>query len=203
MICIIDYGLGNVGSILNICKRVGIQAVLSNNEEVIRSSSQLILPGVGTFDTGMQNLNKLGLQELLTDEVVRNRKQILGICLGAQLMLESSEEGGKAGLGWIKGKCKKFETTNRLKVPHMGWNSLNVRKDEDLFKSMPYYPPRFYFVHSYHFCLNEESDILTTTVYDKEFISGFRKDNITGFQFHPEKSHKFGMQLLLNFSMNR
>jgi imidazole glycerol-phosphate synthase subunit HisH len=200
MICIIDYGLGNVGSILNMCKHLGIPATLSHKEEVIRSSSHLILPGVGTFDTGMQNLNNLGLQSILSEEVTENGKHVLGICLGAQLMLDSSDEGMMAGLGWIKGKCTKFETRDGLKVPHMGWNSITVKKDENLFNGMPYYPPRFYFVHSYHFCLKDESDILTTTLYGNEFISGFRKGNITGLQFHPEKSHKFGMQFLLNFS---
>jgi imidazole glycerol-phosphate synthase subunit HisH len=199
MLCVIDYGLGNVGSILNMCKHLGIPAVLSSDKEVIRDATHLLLPGVGSYDTGMQNLKTRGLEGILSEEVLIRKKPVLGVCLGAQLMLESGTEGIMPGLGWVEGSCIRFDNKQGIKVPHMGWNSLDVKDEEKLFEGMPYYPPRFYFVHSYHFCMKDSSDIMATTTYGGEFTSAFRKNNILGVQFHPEKSHRFGMQLLLNF----
>jgi imidazole glycerol-phosphate synthase subunit HisH len=200
MLCIIDYGLGNVGSILNMCKHSRIPVVLSSKKEEICSATHLLIPGVGSFDTGMQNLKNNDLQQILSEEVIEKGKPVLGVCLGAQLMLDSSSEGITPGLGWVGGSCIEFEKTPGIKVPHMGWNSLNDIKDRTLFEEMPYDPPRFYFVHSYHFCLKDRDNISATTTYGREFTSAFRKNNIFGVQFHPEKSHMFGMQVLLNFT---
>lgn len=200
MICIVDYGVGNLGSIHNMCKYAGIPSIISSEEDVIRSASHLLLPGVGSFDTGIKKLQQNNLKMILETEVLKGNKPILGLCLGAQLMLESSKEGEFMGLGWIKGECVGFDTTHPIKVPHMGWNNLTEIYEDTLFRNMPSYPPRFYFVHSYHFALTDSKDIAATTTYGSEFASAFRKSNIFGVQFHPEKSHKFGMQLLLNFA---
>jgi glutamine amidotransferase len=199
MISIIDYGIGNLGSIFNMLKYVNIPAIITSDPKVISSSSHLILPGVGSFDNGMKKLMEMDLLTVLHHEVKNNQKPVLGICLGAQLMLESSEEGILPGLCWINGKCVKFNSSNGVKIPHMGWNTLHKINDRELFNEMPLYPPRFYFVHSFHFTVKSESEISATTIYGNEFISAFRKDNVIGLQFHPEKSHKFGMQVLSNF----
>jgi imidazole glycerol-phosphate synthase subunit HisH len=200
MICIIDYGLGNVGSILNMCKHIGVHAVISSEKDVIHSASHLLLPGVGAFDSGIRNIKEQKLEEMLTEEVVVKGKPVLGICLGAQLMLGASEEGQLAGLNWIDGKAVRFDGSYGLKIPHMGWNSLTTIYDTALFEGMPETPPRFYFVHSYYFNLVNKENIAAISLYGSEFPSAFRKNNIFGVQFHPEKSHRFGMQLLLNFS---
>ena len=151
MLCVIDYGIGNVGSILNMCKHIGIPAVLSSDEEIIRSSSHLLIPGVGSFDTGIMNLRAANLPGILEEEVLGKSKPVLGLCLGAQIMLESSSEGSESGLGWVKGSCIRFENNTGIKVPHMGWNSLYDIRYDELFHDMPSDPPRFYFVHSYYF----------------------------------------------------
>ncbi len=200
MICIIDYGLGNIGSILNMLKYMGINAVSSSDPEIIHTATHLILPGVGSFDSGINKLKEKGLAEVLNREVLDVKKPVLGICLGAQLMLDSSTEGSQPGLGWIKGNCLKFDTALGIKIPHMGWNTLDRIYDNCLFTGLPGYPPRFYFVHSYYFNLADKKDCTATSLYGREFASSFRKGNIYGVQFHPEKSHKFGMQVLLNFA---
>lgn len=200
MICIIDYGLGNVGSIMNMCKHIGAHAVISSDKDVIRSASHLVLPGVGAFDSGIRNIKEHKLEEVLNEEVIEKGKPVLGVCLGAQLMLRSSEEGRLDGLKWIDGKAVRFNGSNGIKIPHMGWNNLTTIYDTTLFEGMPETPPRFYFVHSYYFSLENKENIAAITRYGSEFPSAFRKNNIFGVQFHPEKSHRFGMQLLLNFS---
>lgn len=181
-------------------KYVGVTAIATFNPEEIHSATHLVLPGVGSFDNGIAKLAEKNLPDVLIREVLVNCKPILGICLGAQLMMQSSTEGRQKGLGWINGTCLQFDATSGIKVPHMGWNTLYTIHDNSLFAGLSHYPPRFYFVHSYYFSLNVEFEIAASTVYGNEFTSAFRRNNIYGVQFHPEKSHKFGMQVLLNFS---
>lgn len=199
MIGIIDYGLGNLGSLLNMCHKIGRKAVLVRTEEEVLSASHLILPGVGTFDTGMKNLDSSGLIPVLKTAVTDRKIPVLGICLGAQLMLESSEEGVLPGLGWISGRVIKFGSENGLKVPHMGWNSLTDIGNTLLYNSMPQTPPRFYFVHSYYLGVSNPENVSAWSNYGHKFAASFECGNVMGVQFHPEKSHQFGMQLLHNF----
>lgn len=201
MIIIVDYGVGNLLSIKNMFKRIGVNADITGNEDLIQSANKLILPGVGHFDYGMQHLRSSGLVEILEDQVITKRKPILGICLGVQLMTESSEEGNAKGLGWIKGKTVAFNKNGLIsgqKIPHMGWTEVKAFQKSKLFTNM-YEDPRFYFVHSYHLMLDEESDVLAKANYGYDFTVGIEHDNIVGVQFHPEKSHKYGMKLLENF----
>jgi imidazole glycerol-phosphate synthase subunit HisH len=201
MIVIIDYKMGNLGSILNMLKKVGSPGIISSDPSTIGQADKLILPGVGAFDNGMKNLNELGLIPVLAGKVLEERTPVLGICLGMQLMTKSSDEGKLPGLGWIDAATVRFrhDPSTLLKVPHMGWNTVNVRKDSVLFENM-FPEPRFYFVHSYHAECRDAADVLTTTHYGYDFVSAFQRNNIMGVQYHPEKSHKFGMQLLRNFA---
>jgi glutamine amidotransferase len=201
MIVVIDYQLGNLGSIINMLKKVGAKAVASSEIEVIEGADKLILPGVGKFDQGMKNLNNLRLISPLSDKVIKNRTPILGICLGMQLFTQRSEEGYSDGLGWIDAETVRFKfenNQNQLKIPHMGWNLVEIYQKDALFEEM-YPEPSFYFVHSYHVVCKNENDILAKTFHGYEFASAVRIENIYGVQFHPEKSHKFGMKLLRNF----
>jgi glutamine amidotransferase len=200
MIVIIDYGAGNLGSVVNMLKKIGTRVLVSSNAAIIGQAEKLILPGVGAFDQGMKNINDLGILPLLTDCVFKNRIPILGICLGMQLLTQKSEEGVLSGLGWIDAEAIRFNFDNKLdlKIPHMGWNTVKVCKDSPLFNHM-YPDPRFYFVHSYYVVCRCEQDILTKTFHGYDFVSSFVKGNIVGVQFHPEKSHKFGMKFLKNF----
>jgi len=200
-IAIIDYGMGNLGSILNMLKKIGAGGRISSDPDVIRNADRLILPGVGAFDQGMANLDRLGLIPVLNETVLDGRTPVLGICLGMQLMTKTSEEGKTAGLGWIDAKTVKFhhDPPLALKVPHMGWNVIIPKKGSPLLTGM-YTDPRFYFVHSFHAVCADPEDILSTTPYGYEFTSSFQRGNIIGVQFHPEKSHKFGMRLLKNFA---
>jgi len=201
MIVLVNYRVGNSGSILNMLKKMGIEATISSNISDIEKADKIILPGVGAFDNGMKNLNELGLVPVLNEKVIGNKVPILGICLGMQLLTKKSEEGTLPGLGWIEGQTVKFKFNNNhknLKVPHMGWNTVNTNKQSALFDGLNH-ESRFYFVHSYHVVCNDENDILAKTLYGSEFVSAIQRDNIMGVQFHPEKSHKFGMRLLENF----
>ena len=199
MTTIIDYNLGNPKSIKNMLSYLGIQSRISSDHADITSSNRLILPGVGHFQHGMEQLDQLGLVEILKKEVLENNKPILGICLGMQLLTKYSEEGNLAGLGFIDAQTKKFELRDAsLKVPHMGWNTVAFQKKSKLIQEVSV-NPRYYFVHSYYITCANQEDILCTTNYGEDFISGFQHQNIFGLQFHPEKSHKFGMELLANF----
>lgn len=201
-ITIIDYGLGNLGSIKNMLKKIGVASEITNDLSKIKLANKLILPGVGSFDDGMNNLIKLNLQNILNDKVLIDKVPILGICLGMQLMLNSSDEGFSTGLNWVNGKSIKFADLykgHKLIVPHMGWNNVSVLKKNKLF-SQDILDYRFYFVHSYYVQLDSRNDIIGQTTYGLDFTSSFNCDNIYGVQFHPEKSHKFGMNLLKNFS---
>ncbi len=204
MLTIIDYDTGNLGSIKNMLKRLGIASEITNNKEVIENAEKLILPGVGHFDYGMQQLNKSGLIPLLNKKVVEDKTPILGICLGVQLLTEGSDEGNEKGLGWIKGKTIGFDKTKLAsyqKIPNMGWAEVGNYNQSKLFEDM-HEEPRFYFVHAYHLQLENKQDCLVTAKYGYDFAAGIEHENILGVQFHPEKSHKFGMKLLENFYKN-
>ena len=204
MLTIIDYKTGNLGSIKNMLKRLGITAQITNNKSAIESAEKLILPGVGHFDYGMQQLNNSGLIPLLNKKVLEDKTPVLGICLGVQLLTESSEEGSEKGLGWIKGKTMAFDKTKlapNQKIPNMGWAEVDNYHQSKLFENM-HEEPRFYFVHSYHLELENENDCLVTAKYGYNFAAGIEHENILGVQFHPEKSHKYGMKLLENFYKN-
>lgn len=204
MVAIVNYGLGNLRSILNMHKRLGIDAVITDEPAAIRSADRLIIPGVGHFSKGMQNLQASGLKDLLDEEVLINKKPVLGICLGAQLLTQHSEEGNVDGLGWVEASTVKFDS-NRLqglKIPHMGWSDIALKDDSPLWNDLPA-EPRFYHVHSYHFVFEKPEEISATATYGYEFVCAFRKGHIFGTQFHPEKSHKFGMLVLENFSKYR
>lgn len=200
MICIVNYGMGNLGSIQNMLKRLGAEFVISSDKEIIKQAHQLILPGVGHFSRGMERLNDLGLVEILNESVVIRKTPVLGICLGMQLMGMHSEEGDSLGLGWVNANFVKFDVEKAkypIKVPCMGWNQIKLLKSSKLIHDMAL--PRFYFVHSYHAVCFDADDILAETEYGYVYTAAYEKENIFGVQFHPEKSHKYGLKLLHNF----
>ncbi|MBL4707150.1 MAG: imidazole glycerol phosphate synthase subunit HisH [Flavobacteriales bacterium] len=202
MLTIIDYGAGNIKSIRNMLKKIGVPSIITSDVEEVSKAEKLIIPGVGHYSYGMQKLKASGLVEELSSKVLNDKVPILGICLGAQLLGNRSEESDEKGLGWLDMDVVKFNASqmdDSLRIPHMGWSEVKGKKESSLLKGYDEVP-RFYFVHTYHMKTKEESDILATTEYGYEFISAVEKDNIFGVQFHPEKSHKFGMQLLKNFS---
>ncbi len=201
MITIIDYGMGNLGSVQNMFKRIGVPSEVTGNAETIARASKLLLPGVGAFDAAMEKIAESGLRNILDKKVLEERVPTLGICLGMQLITNSSEEGVQPGLGWLPAKSLKFKFApdSKLKIPHMGWNRVFEKRQSPLIKDLPE-EPRFYFVHSYYVACDNENDVLTTTHYGSDFHSIVQKDNVYGAQFHPEKSHKYGMKLLENFA---
>lgn len=201
MVTIVDYGVGNLASIQNMLKKIGARSVISSNNDVILSSDKLILPGIGAFDTCAQKLKESGLLSILNKKVLEDKTPVLGVCVGMQLLLEKSEEGLLPGLGWIKGRVIKFDerkSPHGLKFPHMGWTNVVSNKPSRLFNSM-FDEPRFYFVHSYHAELTDSSDAFLQATYGYDFVAAVERENIVGVQFHPEKSHKFGMKLFDNF----
>ncbi|NOT76626.1 MAG: imidazole glycerol phosphate synthase subunit HisH [Cyclobacteriaceae bacterium] len=202
MLTIIDYGVGNLASMQNMLKKIGVPSVISSDETVIGKASKIILPGVGAFDTCVAKLTSSGLLPVLNDKAIQEKVPVLGVCVGMQLLMEGSDEGQLPGLGWIKGRIIKFNQKlipAGLKIPHMGWTDVVPAKESKLFKEM-YDHPRFYFVHSYHPSLADSSDALVHAEYGYQFVAGMERGNIAGVQFHPEKSHKFGMKLLANFA---
>jgi len=199
VIGIIDYGMGNVGSLMNMVERLGGFAEILTGSEDLKKADKLILPGVGSFDNGITRLKECNLWDSLNYKVLVEKTPILCICLGMQLITKESEEGVLGGLGWINGECLRFSFDDpAIKIPHMGWNSLEFNKDSVLRRFIPE-NPRFYFVHSYYVKCNEQSDVLAITHYDLDFISMIEKDNIYATQFHPEKSHKYGIGLIKGF----
>jgi glutamine amidotransferase len=202
MIAIINYGIGNLFSVQNMLKKAGEENVLiTNDKEVISIADKLILPGVGHFDFGMKKLYDSNLIGVIEDKVIQQRVPILGICLGAQLFTKRSDEGNSTGLGWIDAETVRFDKnllSSDCKIPHMGWNFVKSHKENPLFENM-YNNPRFYFVHSYHFKMNDSYSIWLSAYYGYEFCAAFQRDNIFACQFHPEKSHKFGLRLMQNF----
>lgn len=196
MITIIDYGMGNLGNVKKAFTFIGAEAKIAFHRDEIRHAEKLVLPGVGSFGKAMSILRRSGLHKIIV-EMAHKNIPILGICLGMQLFMERGEEGGKnVGLGLIPGTVKRFEVD--LKIPHVGWNQLRIRNGTTLLKDIPD-GSYFYFVHSYHAVPSSSEHILSTTDYGIEFVSGLGKDNIFGFQFHPEKSQKYGLQILKNF----
>lgn len=201
MICIIDFDMGNLGSIQNMLSRLGFESEITSDHERISDAEKLILPGVGAFDKAMTNLTEREMIPLLNDLVLKKKITILGICLGMQLLSNKSEEGELPGLGWIDADTIrfKFQPEQNLRIPHMGWNTVDIQHESCLFKDM-YEEPRFYFVHSYHVKCKADDSILTTTQYGFDFTSSIIENNVYGVQFHPEKSHKFGKKVLQNFA---
>ncbi len=202
LITIINYGLGNVLSIQNMLKKIGHTNVLiSDDFEVLKKSDKLILPGVGHFEKGMNELEKRNLISKLNKFVIEDKKPILGICLGMQLMTHKSDEGNSKGLGWIDAETKVFKfETDSIKVPHMGWNEVNLINNNFFKIEIENNNTRFYFVHSYFVkCNNETNSLFQTNYGEKTFDSGFINKNIMGVQFHPEKSHLFGMEFFRKF----
>lgn len=203
MIAIVNYGMGNLGSIKNMLDRIRVPSVITSDPKEIAGASKLILPGVGSFDHGMKKLHEFGLRDVLDQKVLGEKIPVLGVCLGMQLISQSSEEGVQPGLGWIDAKTVRFrfpEGTPQLRVPHMGWNSVHVIDPASLLYRQMEGTPKFYFVHSYHVVAGQQKITLGTTAYGFEFVSSVHADNIYGVQFHPEKSHKYGMQLYINFA---
>jgi imidazole glycerol-phosphate synthase subunit HisH len=200
-IAIIDYGMGNPGSTLNMLKYLGIDGVITNNPKEINGAKKIILPGVGAFDNGIKNLRSSGLYEVLGKKVVEDKVPILGICLGMQLMTLGSEEGDLSGFGWIDAQTRRFisDNTNNIKVPHIGWNRVNAMNGHPITEQLDE-QSKFYFVHSYHVICNHPENAIATTRYGITFDSMLAKENVFGCQFHPEKSHKHGMKIFENFN---
>ena len=202
MIGILDYGIGNLGSIKNMLRKIGIQSVITSDPEEIKAANKLILPGVGAFDTGMKQLEKSGLVDLLHQRALQDKIPILGICLGAQLMTKGSEEGTLPGLGWFDAETVKFELDDiegKWHLPNIGWREVIDHDAGPLLANFDR-APRFYFVHSYYMKANDRSIISMTTQYAFPYHCGLSAKNLHCVQFPPEKSHRFGMKLLRNFT---
>lgn len=202
MIKIIDYGMGNCGSMKNMLRYLGAESEIISQPEDLEGAAAIILPGVGSFDHGMQHLTPF--KDVLSQKVLVEKTPFLGVCLGMQLLLDKSEEGCLPGLGWIEGEVKRFNFSSvtlakRLPVPHMGWNVVWPADDEKVLMSGDESPKRFYFVHSFHADNIKPENQLALCEYGYEFVCGIKKDNIYGVQFHPEKSHKFGKKLFADF----
>lgn len=201
MIVIADYGVGNLTSIQNMFKRGGHRAEISGNVASLEAADKILLPGMGHFDNCMIRLKNSGLLPVIEKKVFVERVPLLGICVGLQMFMESSEEGAEQGLGWIAGKTIRFDQAklgSTFKVPNMGWLDVHCVKPSSAWKGLD--TNRFYFAHSFHVAPQDEKDILLTADYGYPFCVGIERDNIRGVQFHPEKSHRFGMQLLKNFA---
>ncbi len=202
MITIVDYGMGNLGSIHNMFKKIGAETEITSDLDKISKAKKILLPGVGAFDAAMKIIAGSELIHVLNDKALKEKIPVLGICLGMQLLTNHSDEGELKGLGWIDAETLKFKPENyteKIRVPHMGWNLVKIEKETLLTKN--FFPEnRFYFVHSYYVKCKHEKNKLMTTHHGLDFDSAIINDNIFGAQFHPEKSHKFGMQLFKNFS---
>jgi imidazole glycerol-phosphate synthase subunit HisH len=197
-VSLVDYGLGNLGSVANMLKRIGVESRRVSTPAEVLHSDRVLLPGIGAFDTGMSRLADAGLDDALRDFAATG-KPIFGICLGMQLLLDSSEEGTATGLGLIPGKSVRFDTNAGVRIPHMGWNAVTATHSEPLVVGAET-GSRFYFVHSYHVVPDDPAFVLATTDYAGNFASMISRENILGAQFHPEKSHAFGMTILRNFA---
>lgn len=198
MITIVDYGLGNLGSVLNMMKKIVVPAQITSDPETISKAQKILLPGVGAFDAAMEKLHKTKLREILDHKALVEKVPVLGICLGMQLLTRGSEEGQLPGLNWVPAFTYKFPAS-QLKVPHMGWNLVKPFTSSPLIENFDE-EFRFYFVHSYYVKAEDEKNSIMRTEYGITFDSGIQNENIFGAQFHPEKSHRFGMQLFKNFA---
>jgi imidazole glycerol-phosphate synthase subunit HisH len=201
VITIVDYGTSNLGSMRNMLKKIGAASKIASGPQDLADATKIIVPGVGAFDAGMRKLQQSGMIPALNQKVLAERMPTLGICLGMQLMTEGSEEGELSGLGWIEARALRFDQASDpgIKVPHMGWNEVNPVKPSGL---TAHFPPeaRFYFAHSFHVICRKAEDVLLTFAYGANtFTAAFQRGNLIGAQFHPEKSHSFGMALLRNF----
>ncbi len=202
MISIVDYGLGNLKAFANIYKRLNIEAEFVKTPEHLNSASKIILPGVGAFDHAMEVLNKSGMREKLDELVLQKKVPVLGICVGMQMLGKRSDEGELKGLGWIDGEIKKFDTQaikQKPLLPHMGWNDVYPTSNNQLFNELEN-DAIFYFLHSYYFSCNTIQDEIARSEYGIEYTCAVNHENIYGVQFHPEKSHQYGIQLLKNFA---
>ncbi len=200
MIAIVDYEIGNLAAIANMFNRLGVPCEITSNPEKIENAAKIVLPGNGAFDACMQNLRATGLIPLLNEKVLNKKTPLLGICVGAQMLGHGSEEGNEAGLGWMDIQVKRFPVLPDLRVPHMGWCHVkNASHAHPLFESLDG-DARFYFVHSYFLAPANSEDVSLTATYGIEFAAAVGKGNIVGVQFHPEKSHRFGKQLLAQFA---
>jgi glutamine amidotransferase len=199
MITIIDYGMGNLGSIYNMFKRIGEEAMITGDPGVVGKATKILLPGVGAFDNAIMRINTGGLREVLERKALVEKVPILGICLGMQLLTRSSEEGKLPGLGWIAGSARRFSAIGGLKVPHMGWNAVVPSRESPLTRDLSD-DVRFYFVHSYYVQADNAEDSILKSTYGISFDAAIQHGNIYGAQFHPEKSHTFGKKLLKNFA---
>ncbi len=202
MIVVVNYRLNNIGSILAMFRKVGVEAIETSDPNDVRRAERIVLPGVGAFDFGMRNLHDMGLAAALTEAVVEHRKPILGICLGLQLFTQGSDEGKEPGLGWLPARTKRFEfppMPRPPKIPHIGWNSVSFPNPHPLFSGLDD-EARFYFVHSFHLVSDDPSLVIAKSEYGYDFDVAMAYKNILGVQFHPEKSHRFGLTLLRNFA---
>ena len=199
-VLVIDYGMGNTDTVIRAVEECGGNPILSNSKSDFEIASHIILPGVRAFQTGIKHINDLGIKPILEEQVFKHSIPFLGICLGMHLLADKGFENGEtSGLGWIKGRVEKFEKTeNDQKIPHIGWNEVHFEKKTSIFEGLQS-GKDFYFVHSYHFIVNNPSHIIATTPYCGGFVSAVKKDNIFGVQFHPEKSQKMGFAVLKNF----
>ena len=202
MITIVSYGLGNVGAFANVYKRMNIPVRMATSAETLAGADRIILPGVGAFDHAMELLDASGMRETLDDLVVEQKVPVLGVCVGMQILGTGSDEGVRKGLNWVPGHVRHFshdKGSEGLPLPHMGWNDVHPGPDQPLFKGLET-DARFYFLHSYYFECEHSNDVAATAAYGAEFGCAVRKGNVYGAQFHPEKSHQFGADLLKNFS---
>ncbi len=197
-ITIVDYGVGNIGSIVNMLKRIHVTCHVASTKSDLQHAKKILLPGVGAFDHGMTCFNNSGMREDVERKVLDDKIPTLGICVGAQMLGRSSEEGQEKGLAWVPMDTKKFSSSD-LRIPHMGWNVVNPSRKHDLFQGMEG-ELRFYFVHSYYMNVDHEDHCLARTPYAHDFASIVINGHIIGVQFHPEKSHRFGMNFLYNFA---
>ncbi len=199
-VAVIDYGMGNIGSICKMLRHVGAEPIVTSEARQLAAADKLVLPGVGHFDRAMDNLRAAGLVDEITALVQGRGMPLLGVCLGMQLLCGSSEEGSQPGLGLLDAKVRRFEFAGdrRLKVPHMGWSELEIARTSPLLEGLDD-ASRFYFVHSYYVDCAVESDVLARATYGTRFVAAFERDNVRGVQFHPEKSHKFGVRMFRNF----
>ncbi len=202
MITIIDYGLGNIRAFINVFDKLSIPTKIAHSAYDLKNAKKIILPGVGAFDFAMTQLNASGMRDELEKQVLLNKVPVVGICVGMQILAKKSDEGKLSGLGWIDGEVKLFDAKTipyKTRLPHMGWNSINPIK-ENLLLSGFSDESRFYFLHSYYFECNNMENVIATTNYGITYASAVNCDNIYGIQFHPEKSHSNGIQLLHNFA---
>ncbi|BBJ00641.1 imidazole glycerol phosphate synthase subunit HisH 2 [Ferrigenium kumadai] len=201
MITLVDYGLGNIQAFVNIYKRLNIPVTVAQTADALTAAERIILPGVGAFDWAMTRLNESGMRDCLDELVLVKKRPVLGVCVGMQMMARRSDEGKLPGLGWIDAEVVRFDEagfSQKTHLPHMGWNDVQPRDSSILFNGMT--SPRFYFLHSYYFAARNADEVVAWTDYGISFASAVQSGNVFGTQFHPEKSHQWGVQLLKNFA---